>query len=597
MSKFAPKSKCQALLAALKGCRDSRDLGRGQGIHAEASRACLDSDIRVANSLIAMYSKCGSMVDARKIFLAMPFHTLASWTALILGYAVNGDSDLALEIFQRLELESRFVDLSSQAYVAALVAIASLASREEHDHAKVAWLEKAMVLHSKAEKNNSIQHIFFSSALVDCYSKCGSLIDARAVFDRMPRHDVVAWTALILGNVENEQCELALELFHAMGGIGIVPNSRTIVAAFMACSGLADRELEEKKRVGSFSKIKALDRAIELHAMAVAMGCDSNIFVANTAVDMFSRCGSLDRARAVFDSIKERSVVSWNALIRGYAAQQDDRSSAIALDLFSQMENPNQRSFCAALGACANLGAIDMARSIHARVSSQGLLQPDPILANCLLDCYARCGSMDDAERVIASMAKESRSFVGWSSIIAGYGRAGDAKGAISALDAMQGDGFRPSATTFVSILHACSHAGQVDRGLELFESMELRFGIQPEIEHYHCVIDLLARSNRVEEAVAMARKMPFAANAVTWRTVLAACRKWRRVEIGEVAFETLIDLGERHAAIYLLMAGIYAGEGMWADRERVLLAMRSLSCNSITGSNIQTSSTMCGGN
>ncbi|XP_024545158.1 putative pentatricopeptide repeat-containing protein At3g13770, mitochondrial [Selaginella moellendorffii] len=548
-------------IAALRACKALRDL---------------DCGIVAASSVIDMYARCGTMADARSLFDKLPCHDLALLNAVILGYADNGDGHKALELF----FHDESIQPDSRTYVAAITACSTMADTEHGQGTedpktvvvKPRSLELGMRIHARAASSMiDSSTTFLGNSLVAMYAKCGSMVDARMVFDRMPLHDVVSWNSLLFGYTETGSGELALELFSRM--IGVAPEARTFVAALTACSSLAAAAARGEDAASSALIQSLEEKGSVLHSQAAESGVATNIFVANSLVEMYSKCRNMIQARKVFDSIQhqQRNVVSWTSLMLGYA---ENGESEVALRLFSRMAptQPDARAFAAALMVCGNLAALETGRKLHAEIVSRRELQKDMFLANCLVDFYGKCGSMSEAELVFHSMPGRARTVITWSSLIAGYSHLGDATKVFDLFHSMREADVQPNGVTLLSVLTACSHAGLVESGLDFFEVMTLKLGIRREMKHYHCMIDMLGRANHLDSAVKLVHEMPFEADQVTWKTILAAAKKFTSVGVGRLAFESLLRIDEQDAAVYMSMADIYGRAGMWEEQSQVLI-------------------------
>ncbi|XP_024541471.1 pentatricopeptide repeat-containing protein DOT4, chloroplastic-like [Selaginella moellendorffii] len=564
------------LIATLKGCAMSRDLQRARRAHAEMEASGIGDSAKkcavVANTMIDMYAKCGSMVEAQRAFDEMENHDVIAWTALINGYVDNDEPELAIKLFSSFRTSSG-IRLDAASYLAGLRACSSLTAREPGKKladgriVKVRALEKGMEVHDGAVKDGC-SSLFLASALVTFYSKCGSLGDARRVFASMPQHDLVSCNALMLVLAENGEEVAAMDLLKGLEQRGCVSNARTFLAALKACSNLAEKETGEQID-GRVVKVLSLERGREIHRKAeMILGREMTTFVSNTLVDMYCKCGSVIDARGVFERMASRSLVSWNALILGYA---ENGHGDAALELFSRMKlegyAPDARTFAAGLKACEILVALDAGKKIYAEVCRTGL-ENEAGLASCVLDFHSRCGSMDESHRIFESLS--SRDSVTWTALLFGYGRQGDTKGVFDLFHGMVDEGLEVDGITLLCILSACSHAGLVETGEAWFGSMSSKFAVTPSIEHYHCMVDIRGRANRVDDALALIQAMPFEPSTVTWRTLLAACKKWKNVAVGRIAFESLIRLDRRDTAVYLLMSSLYASTGMWSEQLRV---------------------------
>ncbi|XP_024516315.1 pentatricopeptide repeat-containing protein At2g13600-like [Selaginella moellendorffii] len=428
-------------------------------------------------------------------------------------------------------------------------------------------LGAARKIHALAAESKNLSNVFLANNLASVFLKCGSLADARLVFDAMEHRNVVSWNTLILGHTTNREAERAWELFERMGSQGFSPTSRTYVAALLAISGLAEGStgtLIDEKLV----KLEFLERVLDLHSQARKKKDLFNGFLANRLIDTYAKCGSLLDARMVFDRMASHDVVSWTSIIVACVENGEAKSG---LELFESMNiEPDARVFAAALKACSILSALQSGRKIHDEISKRGLSR-DGFLCNSLLDFYGKCGSMAAALQVFESMSSGMRNLVTWSTLIAGYGRIGDAERVVQLFQRMREEGVRPDGITFLSLLRACGHGGFVEKAKEFFAAMVSQYGIRASLEHYHCMVDILGQANLLNEAVAMAESMPFEASTVTWNTILGACWKWRNVEVAKVAFEASLRLDATQGLAYVLMANVYRSVGMWEEHSQII--------------------------
>ncbi|XP_024519409.1 pentatricopeptide repeat-containing protein DOT4, chloroplastic-like [Selaginella moellendorffii] len=449
-------------------------------------------------------------------------------------------------------------------FLAAVKACTNLAVKEavrESDETvtKVLSLEKGLAVHLQLTRCCKDQDdVFIANALVDMYAKCGSLVDSERVFHGMKNLTVVTWTSLMLGYVDNGRQELALELFVSMANLGAVcpPNARTFVAVLKACTGMAEKEEVTVVSDKSYKQL-SLEKGLALHSEAARHGCDTEVFVANTLVDMYSKCGSLEDASRVFYQMPHRNVVTYTALITGFS---ETGEAKLALELFSLMKRdggcvPDSKTFAAVLKACGGAVDLQMAREAHAAACRRGL-ESDRVVANSVVDTYGKCGRISCAQHVFDTLC--CRDTVTWTALIAGYGRQGDTDRVLALFREMETAGSRPNGTTFVSLLAAFSRAGLVDSGKLCFQAMRSRYGVDPGMEHYLCMVDLLARANLVEAAVETLERMPFKPEALAWRTVLGACQDGN-FGAGKIAFESLMGAKGDHAAAYDLMANFHS--------------------------------------
>eukprot|EP01018_Ginkgo_biloba_P008748 Gb_09146 [translate_table: standard] len=623
----------------LKACADILSLQRGKGIHDHVIKSGFDSDVFVASTLIAMYDKCGSIVDARNVFDKMAQRDAVVWNALIAAYSQNGFCDEALTLFCEMELASEKPDS---------VTIASILPACAH----LAALQEGQKIHQFAIRSGFESDVFVGSALIDMYAKCGSIHVACHVFDKMSQRNTISWNTMIAGYAQNGHCNEALNLFHDMQLAGMKPDLVTISCALPACASLEDlqsgkeihnyiirsgfetdvcvgntlidmyakcKNIEDAQIVfnrmplqdvvswctiiagnvqnGNFdealklfsqmqlmgiksdsdtvasvlpacARIRALKQGKEIHGYVIRSGFETDDFVASSLIDMYAKCGIIDNARHLFDTMSQKNVVSWNAMIAGYA---QNGLWVDTLRLFYQIQlagmKPDSVTMASIISACAGLTALRQSKEIHGYIIKSGFACHD-IVGNGLVDMYAKCGTIETANQVFGHMSQKD--VVSWNSMIAGYGMHGRGKDALALFYQMQQAGMKPNHITFVAVLSACSHAGLVDEGCQQFNSMIQDHHIIPSAEHYACMVDILGRAGHLDEAHNFIKKMPIEPDAGVWGTLFAACRIHRNIELGEYVAERLFDLKPENAGYYVLLSNLYAADGRWNDVAKV---------------------------
>ncbi|XP_024540347.1 pentatricopeptide repeat-containing protein At3g53360, mitochondrial-like isoform X2 [Selaginella moellendorffii] len=553
-------------------------LRQGVAVHSVARRHGCDSHNFVGNCLIDMYSRCGSVVEARRVFDSMSSKTVITWTAMMVGYELNSEAELALELFSQMRSGPEACEPDERAVVAALTACASLAGKETgqlidgKQLVKVESLEKGMAIHSRSRSMD----IFIATSLIDMYAKCGSLEDARRVFDAMAHHDVASWNVLITGHAEGGESERALEFYDRMQAQGIcAPNATTLVAALTACIDIAAKEEGNTDESGKGVRSSCLERGTALHRQGKQLDCESDMSVANALLEMYARCGRLEELWVVFHSMPCRNVSAWTALILGHVENGEAKA---ALELFERMQvedqcSPKVWTFSCAFRACLMLLDLRAGKVLHAAACRRGL-EDSLTLETLLMDFYGKCGKAPQAQHVFDS--RLTRDSLSWNSLISCYSLQGDSERVFELFYQMLLDheSVAVTAATFVSVLTTCSHAGLVDDGKKFFHSMRSRHGMEPGLEHYNCMVDMLGRANRFDEAVEMVKTMPHEATALTWRTLLSACQTWKNVEVGKLAFEALVKLDESDSAGYVLMSNIYSAadeDSTFGKEEKVI--------------------------
>ncbi|XP_059069664.1 pentatricopeptide repeat-containing protein At1g11290, chloroplastic-like isoform X1 [Cryptomeria japonica] len=537
--------------SVLPACAKMGALEQGMDIHQSIKDRGILSDV-VATALLDMYAKCGSIDKARELFDGLPQRNVVSWTAMIAGYAQNGFVEKALETFK--QMQSAGVKPNFMTIATILPACA-----------KMGDLEQGMDIHRSIKDRGILSDVVVATALVDMYAKCGSINKARELFDRMPERNVVSWTAMIAGYAQNGFVEKALDTFKQMKLAGIKPNSTTFASILPACA-----------------KMGALELGMDIHQSITDRGILLGIVLANALLDMYAKCGNMDKARELFDTMPQRDVISWTAMIAGYAQNGFVEK---ALETFKQMQlagvEPDSTTFASILPACAKIGALEQGMYIHQNIKDRRILS-DVIVATALVDMYAKCGSIDKAHALFDRMPE--RDVISWNAMIAGYAQNGFYKDAFKMFESMQHSGINPNIVSFACVLCACSHAGLVDEGCAYFNHMSNLYCITPTVDHYVCMVDLLARAGYLEDTLNFIIKMPVKSVVVVWMCFLGACRSHMNIGLGVFTAMLLFDLDPRSAATYVILSNIYAEVGRWDEAQMVRRLMKDRGIKKIPG-------------
>ncbi|XP_002969969.2 pentatricopeptide repeat-containing protein At4g33990 [Selaginella moellendorffii] len=393
---------------------------------------------------------------------------------------------------------------------------------------------------------------YFGNLLVEMYGKCGSVEDARAVFESMQARNVYSWTMMIAAYAQNGCYREAVRMMHRMDLEGAKADKITFVAVLDACSSLGD-----------------LSTGRRLHDRVLGF-LDSDVVLCTAVLNMYGKCGSVDDAKSVFERMTNRDVVAWNAMVAAYAQNGHCRK---AFKLFARMAAekvaPNKSTYVSLLDACSSMAGISKGRELHGLVDRAGFLR-DRVVRCAVINMYGKCGSVDEARQVFEAFP--DRDVALWNSMIAAYAQNGQGEMSLQVFERMKEatNNARPNAITFVHVLCACSHARLIERGRSYFGSMETVFGIQPSSQHYRCMIDLLGRSGNLDQAWNILHSMPLEPDSLAWTTMLSACRAHSNVELGELCAERLFEMEPEYSAPYVLLSNIYAARDRWDDVARI---------------------------
>jgi pentatricopeptide repeat protein len=411
-------------------------------------------------------------------------------------------------------------------------------------------------IHVYAIKHGLTVDQFVLSSLIHMYASCGDTSTSRLLFDAVEDKSVVIWNSIIAGYFRNGDWKDVVDMFKDMVEVGAPFDQITLVSVVTACGQVGDVKLGEW--IGRYAEENGM------------MG---NRNLVTTLVDMYAKCGELAKARFLFDRMKSRDVVAWSAMISGYT-QADKCLEDLAL--FSRMQaievEPNDVTLVSVLSACAVLVALETGKWVHSYIR-RNHLPLTVVLGTALVDFYAKCGCIDSAVEVFELMPVKNPWT--WTALIKGMASNGKGREALKLFSSMCEAKCEPTDVTFIGVLLACSHNGLVQEGRWHFNSMSQDYGIQPKVEHYGCIVDLLGRAGLIDEAYQFIRTMPIEPNTVVWRTLLSSCAVYKNVEIGEEALKQIIALDPSHSGDYILLSNIYASVGRWKDAAMIRMEMK----------------------
>ncbi|KAI8525071.1 hypothetical protein RHMOL_Rhmol13G0199400 [Rhododendron molle] len=488
-----------------------------QCVHACVICYGFGSDMAVLNSLLDVYGKCGRVKDAWDLFEIMERRDTVSWNSLVSGYALVGNVGEILDLMRRMRIEGFELDA----------------------------------------------HV--ETSLIALYSKCGKVDNAFRMFERTPNKDVIRWTAMISGLVQNKCADKALTLFQKMLLSDIMPYTATIASALAACGQLG-----------------SLSLGTSIHAYMLRQRMPFDITAQNSLMTMYVKCNRLVQSHIVFDTMEGRDVVSWNAIVAGYAQNGNLYQS---LSFFNEMrrtlQQPDSLTVVSLLQACASIGALHQGKWVHNFVI-RSFLGSCNMIDSALVDMYCKCGDLDTARKCFDRISYHD--LVPWSAMIAGYGSHGKGDMALEIYNQFLLTGLEPNHVIFLSVLSACNHNGLVNQGLNLFYSMREDFWVEPKLEHLSCIVDLLSRAGRVEQAYDFYKEMFPEPEIGVLGILLDACRMSGSLELGNIIARDICMAKPTDARNYLQVAQSYASVERWDGVSEVWVQMRSLGLRKLPG-------------
>ncbi|WOK96073.1 hypothetical protein Cni_G04780 [Canna indica] len=516
----------------------------GKQIHAHVKKFGFDSDVYVLNTLINMYSVCGNLYDAQLLFDSSPVLDLVSWNTILAAHVKAGNVNEAIRIYDQMP---------------------------EH---------------------NTIA----ANSMISLFGRFNCVNDAYKIFDEMKARDVVSWTAMISCYEQSEMFTEALVMFSRMRTEGVSLDEVVMISALSACTKLcATRNGEVIHgliiRNGHESYVNLQNALIHMYSSHGNIVAAQQLFDFCSFLDQISwnsmiagylKCGLVVEARALFDAMPSKDVVSWTTMIGGYA-QHDQFMET--LELFNEMQvgpiRPDETTLVSVISACAHLSALEQGKWVHAYIKKNSI-DINIFLGTTLIDMYMKCGSVETALEVFNGM--KDRGISAWNAVISGLAMNGLVMESLERFADMENSGVLPNEITFVGVLGACRHAGLVDEGRQHFKSMQQTYGIQPNVKHYGCMVDLFGRAGLLKEAEEFMESMPMTPDVATWGALLGACKKHGATEIGEQVGKKLIELEPQHDGFHVLLANIYASTGRWDDVMKLRGTMRKRGVMKIPG-------------
>ncbi|KAJ4878718.1 putative pentatricopeptide repeat-containing protein [Raphanus sativus] len=529
---------------ALKACGQSSNLSFGESLHAFSLKTSLLSSVFVGSALLDLYKRTGMIDKSCRVFSEMPFRNTVTWTTIITGLVHAGRHKEGLMYFSEM---SRFRELPDTfTFAIALKACACLRQ-----------LKYGQGIHTHVIVKGFGAVLCVANSLFTMYTECGEMEDGLRLFQSMSERDVVSWTSLITAYSRIGQEENAVNTFLKMRNSQVPPNEQTFASMFAACASLSRLVWGE-----------------QLHGNVFSLGLGDSLSVSNSMMKMYSTCGKLDSASVLFRGMSCRDIISWSTIIGGYSQAGFVEEG---FEYFSWMRQsgtePTDFALASLLSVSGNMAVLEQGRQVHALSLYLGLEQ-NPTIRSALITMYSKCGSITEASKVYEETNRAD--IVALTAMTNGYAEHGKSKEAIDLFEKSLMIGFRPDTVTFISVLNACAHSGQLELGFHYFNLMQEKYNISPAKEHYGCMVDLLCRAGRLSEAEKMIDEMPCKKDDVVWTTLLRACTAKRDIERGRRAAERILEVDPTSSTALVTLANIYSSTGKWKEAAIVRKSMKS---------------------
>jgi pentatricopeptide repeat protein len=526
--------------STLSACCQGEFVSFGMQVHCDLVKLGFENDPYVCTSLLTMYSKCKLVEDAENVFDQVSVKKTELWNAMISAYVGNGRSSDGLKIYKQMKL----LQIPPDSLTATNV-LSSCCLVGSYDFGRL--------IHAELVKRPIQSNVALQSALLTMYSKCGNSDDANSIFNTIKGRDVVAWGSMISGFCQNRKYMEALEFYNSMTVYGEKPDSDIMASVVSACTGL-----------------KNVNLGCTIHGFAIKSGLEQDVFVASSLVDMYSKFNFPKMSGNVFSDMPLKNLVAWNSIISCYCR---NGLPDLSISLFSQMTQyglfPDSVSITSVLVSVSSVAVLRKGKAVHGYLIRQRI-PSDLQLENALIDMYIKCGFLKYAQHIFQNMLQTN--LVTWNIMIAGCGSHGDWLKAMRLFDEMRSFGIAPDDITFISLLTSCNHCGFIEEGLKLFQLMTVEHGIEPRMEHYVNIVDLLGRAGRLDDAYAFVKNLPIEPDRSIWLSLLCSCRVHHNVVLGKLAAHKLLDIEPSRGSNYVQLLNLY-GENELQDRAANLRA------------------------
>ncbi|EOA23569.1 hypothetical protein CARUB_v10016762mg [Capsella rubella] len=541
----------------LKGIAFAKRIDLGEQVHSLVVKRGYECNVFVGSALVDMYGKCERVEDAFQAFMEISELNSVSWNALIAGFVLVRDIETAFWLLGSMEMKAALtMDDGTFAPLLTLLDDPMFFNLLKQVHAKVLKL--------------GLEHkITICNAMISSYADCGSVSDAKRVFDGLGcLKDLISWNSMLTGFSKHELKESAFKLFIEMQRTRIEDDIYTYTGILSACSG------EEHQIFGN-----------SLHGLVIKKGLEQVTSVSNALVSMYIQfpTGAMEDALSLFESLKSKDLVSWNSIMTGFSQKG---LSEDAMNFFSLLRSSyievDDYGFSAALRSCADLATLQLGQQIHA-LATKSSFELNEFVTSSLILMYSKCGVIENARKCFDQISSK-HSTVAWNTMVLGYAQHGSGQVSLDLFSQMCNQNVKLDHVTFTAILTACSHSGLIQEGLELLNSMETVYKIQPRMEHYAAAVDLLGRAGLVNKAKELIESMPSNPDPMVLKTFLGACRACGEIEMATQVANHLLEIEPEDHFTYVSLSHMYSDLKKWEEKANVKKMMKERGVKKVPG-------------
>ncbi|KAL9666939.1 hypothetical protein QQ045_001283 [Rhodiola kirilowii] len=522
-----PEFESSVHLPLLLECISLKSVSGTKSVHGYIIKSGVQEDLYVMTSLVNAYAKCGTMDQAAKVFDNLTRKNEITWTTLMTGYVHNSEPEHAIQVFiDMLEAGVYPTNFTLGIVVSACTLLGYVGVGKQ--------------IHAYSVKYMICFDTSFGNSLCNFYSKCGNLDFAIKVFRGIGEKNVISWTSAVSACNDNRAADMGLRMFVEMLGEGVKPSEYTLTCVLAMCYTLG-----------------VLYLGPQVHCLVKKLGFESDFTIKSSIMYLYLKGRLVEEAQKLFEEIEITSIGTWNAFITGHSDIMElaennvlvYQSGVKALQVFKRMKRtglkPDVLTLSNILTVCATMAASEQGEQIHAEAVKSGNLA-DVFVGTSVLTMYEKCGSIEKATKAFAEVS--SRTVITWTCMIMGFAQNGQGKQALQLFEEMKLAGVRPSRITFIAILTACAQGGFVDEGFAYFEMMKTEYNMTPMVAHHSCMVEMLVRLARLEEAFDYVGKMECQPNEHIWSILVSGCKK----------FEQLLKLDSNASDIYVKLLKRY---------------------------------------
>lgn len=409
----------------LQSCATLKALKEGKQVHSHMVKHGLKPNGHTWSLLIAMYANCGCFLEAQHALRSMTYKTVDAWTSLIAAYTCQGHHDQALHMFYNMVQER--ISVNEATILCALDACADLVA-----------LNDGLQIHDYIVTNGHGTSLMVQNSIVKMYCKCHGLELAEKVFAGMEQRNGTSWTALIVGYVDHKLDDRAIITYQRMLEERFIPNKAAFVHTLKACANLG-----------------ILDLGKDIHQHIRSTGLGSDALLNNMLIIMYSRCGSIQEARKVFNRMSRKDITSWNAMLGAYTRHSLYKH---ALKMFDRLKRdvikPDKVTITIMLDVCTNLPDLGRGKEVHHYFIRKNV-KANVSLLNSVLVMYIKCGAIEEARQFFDGLRRKDITI--FNTMIAGYVQFERGEEARELFQLMRERGVRADKSTFESLHDVCN--------------------------------------------------------------------------------------------------------------------------------------------